>query len=155
MTTMPRLNTNLEFGRNENSGRIVLSLPPQAVSVHYLRRAAETHGAPVLDTIEDTASAALKLIGDDAARCGAERDVPLLIWRTRASVTWRQTPYRLSCARLLWAWSPPPAYQLLAWAMRVETVHGQTQAGHLLIAQPGCDDVAVNELPTRVTDTPP
>jgi hypothetical protein len=47
----------------ENAGRIVLGLLPQAVGVHYLRRAAETHGAPVVDTLKDTVSAARKIIG--------------------------------------------------------------------------------------------
>jgi hypothetical protein len=69
--TMPGLNTNIEFGRNEATGRIVLGLPPSAVSVHYLRRGAETYGAPVCETLAATAQVALDKIGTGAQRTGS------------------------------------------------------------------------------------
>lgn len=137
MKTLPGLNTNLEFGRNEATGRIVLGLPPHAVSVHYLRRAAETHGAPVRDTLAATVTAALDLVADGATRAGPDRDIPLQIWRTPAYQDWRHaTPAQLLSARVLWTWSPPPTFDLRAWAVHVETNLRGTTTRQVLIAQP-------------------
>jgi hypothetical protein len=142
MQNLPGLNTNLEFGRNEANGRVVLGLPPEAVSVHYLRRAAETHGAPVRDTLAGTVAAALDLIGDGALRAGADRDVPLLIWRTTAFATWRQQlKGDLIAVRVLWVWRPSPASAWQSWAARVEILRDDAGVLELLIAHPGSSEV--------------
>lgn len=119
MPDLPGLNTNIEYGRTETSGRVVLGLPPDAVSVHYLRRGAEAHGVPVHDTLDGTIDAVLAMIGDGAQRDGADRDVPLLVWRTDAFQAWRSRR-ELTSARVLWTWFPQPTFDLAAWAMQVE-----------------------------------
>lgn len=121
MPDLPGLNTNIEYGRTEASGRVVLGLPPDAVSVHYLRRGAEAHGVPVRDALDTTIDAALAAIGDGAQRDGADRDVPLLVWRTHAFQTWRSR-YELITGRVLWTWTPQPTFELAAWAMQVQVL---------------------------------
>lgn len=155
MSTMPGLNTNIEFGRNESGGRVVLGLPPTAVSVHYLRRAAETHGVPVLTALDDTAQAAIDRIGEGADRQGPERDVPLLIWRTEAFQTWRsKTTDELYSARLLWAWSPRPAFALLAWAIQVRLLRDGSPVEELMIADSASSQLIVSPLPSDLQTTP-
>jgi hypothetical protein len=148
MTTLPGLNTNIEFGRNEATGRIVLGLPPHAVSVHYLRRAAETHGAPVRESLSDTVLAALDLIGAGATRSGPDRDVPLLVWRTEAFQKWRRAiAGEFRAARLLWAWSPGPSFRLLMWVMRVDSIRHDTLISEVVTGHPGARDALVAPLP--------
>lgn len=148
-TTMPGLNTNIEFGRNESSGRLVLGLPPDAVSVHYMRRAAETHGAPVQTTLRDTTRTAIEMIDGGADRAGSDRDVPLLIWRTEAFQRWRANlAGDLQGARLLWAWSPGPDFSLRAWTMHVRYTHDGSAADELLIARPSGTALSASLLPS-------
>lgn len=137
MTSMPGLNSNIEFGRHESGGRLVLGLPAEAVSVQYLRRAVAARGGTVATTLADTAQSALDYIGHGADRHGSERDVPLLIWQTQVFETWRSiSKPKLQSARLLWAWSPAPQLKLVAWAMHVRTSRDGEQLDELLIAVP-------------------
>ncbi|WP_246468026.1 nucleoside 2-deoxyribosyltransferase domain-containing protein [Allocatelliglobosispora scoriae] len=148
MTTLPGLNTNLEFGRNEATGRIVLGVPPHAVSVHYLRRAAETHGAPVRESLHDTVLAALSLVGEGASRSGPDRDVPLLIWRTEAFQKWRRAVTgELAGARLLWAWSPGPSFRLQMWALRADVVRPDVLTSEVVTCHPGAHEVLISPIP--------
>ncbi|MFC7242107.1 hypothetical protein ACFQO7_06390 [Catellatospora aurea] len=88
MPGTPGLTTNVEFGRYEGSGRVALGMPPHAHSVRYLRHFADLHDAPVADTLPQTVSATLGLVGRGAWREAGTRDVPLLVWRTHAFQTW-------------------------------------------------------------------
>lgn len=114
----------------------MLGLPPDAVSVHYLRRGAEAHGVPVRDALDTTVDAALAAIGDGAQRNGADRDVPLLVWRTHAFQTWRSRR-ELTTARVLWTWTPQPTFELAAWAMQVQVPLDDGDVHTMLITTTG------------------
>ncbi|TCO64448.1 nucleoside 2-deoxyribosyltransferase domain-containing protein [Actinocrispum wychmicini] len=88
MATLPGLTTNVEFGRYESSGRVVLGAPEDAQHVRYLQHHARKHGAPVLPTLSDTVAAALASIEAGARRSGGERFVPLVAWRSPTFRTW-------------------------------------------------------------------
>jgi hypothetical protein len=62
MATLPGLTTNVEWGRWESSGKVVLGAPPNAPGLKYLRHYAEKHGAPTAETLEDTMAAALSML---------------------------------------------------------------------------------------------
>jgi hypothetical protein len=62
MATLPGLTTNVEWGRWESSGKVVLGAPPEAPSIKYLRHYANKYGAPTADTLEETMAAALDLL---------------------------------------------------------------------------------------------
>jgi hypothetical protein len=103
MQRLPGLNTNIEFGRWEGSGRYVFGAPADAVHVGYLRECAQRQEAPVALTLEETIGQALELIGEGARREGGQRDVPLLLWRVPEFQKWlaaQATPFR--GGRVLW-----------------------------------------------------
>ncbi len=106
MATMPALNTNIEFGRWESSQRLVFGAPPEANHVSYLQECARRVGAPVQQTLEDTMTAAIAGLHGGAHRTGAERDIPLLLWRTSAFQSWlaniRQSGDSFDGGRLAW-----------------------------------------------------
>ncbi|GAA1618742.1 hypothetical protein [Actinoplanes couchii] len=106
MQHMPGLTTNVEFGRWESSGRIVLGAPPTAAHVGYLRECAARNGAPITATLDAAAAAAMAMIGAGSHRAAAARQVPLPVWRHPEFQTWltarHQAGYTLVEARILW-----------------------------------------------------
>ncbi len=106
MQRLPGMNTNIEFGRWENSGRFVFGAPPSAAGVGYLRECATRQGAPVADSIEQTVADALAMIDGGQPRTHGNRDVPLLLWRSKQFQEWLETQIRegkrLAAGRVLW-----------------------------------------------------
>ncbi len=106
MQYLPGLTTNVEFGRWEDSGRVVFGAPPTAAHVGYLRECSSRNGIPVTDTLDDAASTAVALIGNGARRSAYERQIPLSIWRHPEFHAWLTTKRRanqiLAGARVLW-----------------------------------------------------
>lgn len=144
MTKMPGLTTNVEFGRLESSGRIVLGTPPEAVHVSYLRQGARAHGAPVVDTLDDAVAASFEVIGRGAQRTAGEREVPLLLWRTPSFADWlserRAAGHELQGGRLVWAFGPGPTKPLLCWAFQAQISVGSEDrwtSDEMIICPPG------------------
>lgn len=136
MATLPGLTTNVEFGRYEASGRVVLGTPTEAHSVRYLRHFAQEHGAPVVDTIKGGVCAALEKIAGGAHRTDGERTVPLLVWRTVSFQTWlaeqRGAGRELLGARVLWAWGPSAR----CWALQATVIDNGSTGQQVVICQP-------------------
>jgi 8-oxo-dGTP pyrophosphatase MutT (NUDIX family) len=88
MSTLPGLTTNVEFGRYESSGRVVLGAPESAQHVRYLKHHARQHSVPITSTLPDTVAAALESIGSGARRAGGERYAPLVVWRSPTFRNW-------------------------------------------------------------------
>jgi hypothetical protein len=64
LQTMPGFTTNVEFGLDVGTGRAVLGCPPDCPNPErnrYLIHVARRHGVPVLETLPDTAAAALAI----------------------------------------------------------------------------------------------
>ena len=70
MRTLPGLTTNVEWGRWEASGKVVLGTPPGAQKVSYLLHYAHKYGVPTAQTLESTMSAALTLLAERRGRRG-------------------------------------------------------------------------------------
>ncbi|MET0233031.1 MAG: nucleoside 2-deoxyribosyltransferase domain-containing protein [Kibdelosporangium sp.] len=106
MATLPGLTTNIEFGRYESSGRVVLGAPENAQHVKYMQHHARQHGAQVTGTLPETIKATLEMIGEGARRQGGERHVPLLAWRMPTLRHWLATQRAAGNAlldgKLLW-----------------------------------------------------
>ncbi len=104
MATMPGMNTNIEFGRWESSGRVIFGAPENAQHVGYLRESALRSGAPVAATLAETIDTALDHIGDGQYREHGDRDIPLLLWRSASFTAWQteRSKHALQAARLLW-----------------------------------------------------
>ena len=70
LRTLPGLTTNVEWGRWESSGKVVLGSPPQAAKMRYLRHYARRYGVPTSDTLDDTMAAALTLAAERVSTRG-------------------------------------------------------------------------------------
>ncbi|MFH8344362.1 nucleoside 2-deoxyribosyltransferase domain-containing protein [Streptomyces sp. NPDC018045] len=88
MPRLPGLVSNIKWGAWHDSGRVVLGTPPEADRMEYLLHFAKELGVPVAHTIEDTARAALEMVGGGAPRQAGERAVPLLVWRSARFREW-------------------------------------------------------------------
>ena len=65
LKTMPGMTTNVEFGLDIPTGRVVLGCPPDCPNPErnrYLIWVAKQYGAPVCDTLEDTVATALTMV---------------------------------------------------------------------------------------------
>jgi 8-oxo-dGTP pyrophosphatase MutT (NUDIX family) len=123
MATLPGLTTNVEFGRYESSGRIVLGAPQDAQHVRYLRHHARQNGVPVTSTLAETVDVSLASIGSGVRRSGGERYVPLIAWRAPTFRTWLSAQQGagnvLSEGRMVWTfraflWAYHPTMRLMA-----------------------------------------
>lgn len=77
LKTLPGFTTNVEFGLDITTGRVVLGCPPECPNPErnrYLVWVARCHGAPVRETLPATVAAALD-IARRTARLAAEPDV--------------------------------------------------------------------------------
>jgi 8-oxo-dGTP pyrophosphatase MutT (NUDIX family) len=152
--TLPGLTTNVEWGRWESSGKVVLGAPPGAPGTRYLRHYAGAHGAPVADTLAATVAATLRSVGGGARREGGARDVPLRVWRTPVFRRWydaqRGAGNVLLGARLLWTF--PVGGDPFYWAMRVRVrvaAEGRVKDNEVVLARP---DVVTVVLYRRAPD---
>jgi 8-oxo-dGTP pyrophosphatase MutT (NUDIX family) len=106
MATLPGLTTNIEFGRYESSGRVVLGAPQDAEHMRYLQAHARKHGAPVTATLPDTVRETLACVGEGVRRSAGERFVPLRAWASPTFRNWiavqRKAGNVLLHGRLLW-----------------------------------------------------
>ncbi len=116
MKTLPGLKTNIEFGRWEDSGKIVFGSPdggPKDLhKTKYMAYYASQNCAPICHKLDTTLEAALAILCDGAQRQGGERDVPLHIWKTSHFQAWygaqRLAANRLDGARVVWTFRVGP-----------------------------------------------
>lgn len=153
LETMPGFTTNVEWGRLESSGRVVLGFPPDAPKMRYLAHWAERWAAPIHHTLEATIGAALDHLGPGAERAGGERGVPLDVWRTDAFQGWyaaqRAAGNRLDGAEIHWVHRVGPDKKwLVFWALKVDVhvaAEGRNKSNELLIGRPDVSAVVLYE----------
>ena len=85
---MPGFTTNVEFGEDLHTGKLVYGRPDGAHKVSYLDQCVANAGMAVHTTIESACREAMERLGEGAKRVGGETQVPLFIWRTKAFQTW-------------------------------------------------------------------
>lgn len=92
LKTMPGFTTNIEWGRWENSGKVVLGYPEEAEKMSYTAFYAKKEGIPTVSgeigTLEHTIEMALVMTNFGADRSKGERNVPLHIWWTPQFQSW-------------------------------------------------------------------
>ncbi len=130
----PAFTTNVEWGRWEDSGKVVLGFPPDAPNTRYLAAYADRYGVPRADTLEGTIAHALAMVGDGAERTGGECTVPLHIWRTATFQAWYRAQVaagnRLDGARVVWTFRVGPQRSVVFfWALHAD-VHIASEDRH-------------------------
>lgn len=120
---MPAFTTNIEWGRWESSGKIVLGYPKYADKMSYMDYYANKLGIKISSSLEDTLKAALYFVDEGDDRVGGERFVPLYIWNTPQFKTWYNSQVesgnRLDSARVLYNFRPSQGTFVFLWVLNV------------------------------------
>ncbi|WP_222106366.1 nucleoside 2-deoxyribosyltransferase domain-containing protein [Catellatospora sichuanensis] len=142
LATLPGFTTNVEWGRWESSGRVVLGAPADAPGMRYLSHYAQLHGAPVADTLDEALAAALAQLRGGAHRAGAHRELPLALWRDAGVRTWlagqEAAGNRLRSAQVAWTW-PGVDGRPFWWAAHVGVevaAEGRVKDNEVVIGRP-------------------
>jgi 8-oxo-dGTP pyrophosphatase MutT (NUDIX family) len=152
LAAMPAFTTNVEFGEDYDSCRCLYGRLAEAPKCRYLdvRWQAITGSAPH-DSLRGVLAEAVALLGEGAERHGAERDVPLAIWRTRPFAEWYQaltaaghTLRRFQARHVLphgRRHPSSPLFGFIAWAAVDVAGEERIKANEIFLARP--DTVAV------------
>lgn len=102
---MPAFTTNVEYGRDLYSGKIVYGRPNNAVKCRYLDELYNDIKKTPHSTLEATIQEAVDSLGEGALREDGEVYVPLFIWNTEQFQSWytnlKSVGNRLVSAKLL------------------------------------------------------
>jgi len=124
LKTMPAFTTNIEWGKWEDSGKVVLGYPKDAEKMRYLHHYAEEFKVSISSTLEDTLTDAIKFIGEGVDRTGGERMVPLYIWNTPQFQSWYLNQVdagnRLDDAKVLVCYRPLFKKFIFMWVLWVD-----------------------------------
>lgn len=120
---LPGFTTNVEWGRWECTGKVVLGFPKDAEKMSYLEYYANKYHAPVEHTLTATLEQALEMLGDGAERTGGERYVQLSVWKTKSFQNWYEAQTnagnKLLSAKLFWLFKPNSKAKVFLWVVKV------------------------------------
>ncbi|CAF1165610.1 unnamed protein product [Adineta steineri] len=85
---MAGFTTNVEFGEDIHSGKIVYGRPENAEKCRYLDTRMKELKLPVFTSLANTLHHAISLLGAGAYRSNGEVYVPLFIWKTQQFQSW-------------------------------------------------------------------
>lgn len=85
---MPGFVTNIEFGEDLGTGKVVYGRPPEAEKCKYLDKRMMDKGYPVFETLSATLDHVAKMLGDGSFRKDGEVHVPLFIWKSDQFQSW-------------------------------------------------------------------
>jgi ADP-ribose pyrophosphatase YjhB (NUDIX family) len=153
LAAMPGFTTNVEFGEDYDSCRCLYGRPPGAPKRRYLdARWKEATGREPHDSLAGLLAEAVALLGEGAERRGAERDVPLSVWRSPPFAEWRKAldaaGHRLAAFRLRHALPAgkrhpsAPLFGFLAWAAVGVAGEDRIKANEVFFARPDVAAVA-------------
>lgn len=124
LKSMPAFTSNIEWGRWETSGKLVLGFPKEAEKMTYMNLYAEKLNIPVSDSLSATLQSAIDFIGDGVERTGGERMIPLYIWNTSQFQNWyraqTEADNRLDDARILYNFRPRNKSFVFLWILHVD-----------------------------------
>ncbi|TRO55589.1 NUDIX hydrolase [Candidatus Bathyarchaeota archaeon] len=110
--TMPALTTNDEWGTWKKTGKVVFGCPPTAPKTRYQKHFAEKLSVPTADTLAGTLKNAVDMVSQGAERTKGERNIPLMIWNTKAFQSWydshKTVGNYLDGAKVLWSFRAGP-----------------------------------------------
>lgn len=124
LETMPAYTTNIEWGRWENSGKMILGYPEGAEKMRYMQHYADKLNIPSFDNLTETLQAAIEFIGTGKQRSGGSRMIPLYIYNSPQFQSWYQTQTsagnRLDDAKVLYNFRPNNGKFVFLWVLWVD-----------------------------------
>ena len=149
--SMPALTTNVEFGLDIPTGKVLYGRPHDASQCRYLDHIwQETTGRKPFEDMTALLSEAVEVLGQGHERVGEHAAIPLGIWRHEGIELWRKSlqtdGHVLKAAQSLLVWPPTPAGET-PWlsVARVEVeVHGEgrTKNNEIVVSRPDASCVA-------------
>lgn len=147
LSRMPAFTTNIEFGEDYDSCRCLYGRPAGSPKNRYLDvRWQEVSGGVPHTSLRDLLTEGVDLVGKGALRRGAERDVPIGIWRSPAFTSWydalRASGHVLRAFRLRYALPlgkrhpASPVLGFLTEAALARAGEDRVPASALFLAQP-------------------
>lgn len=124
MDTMPAFTTNVEFGEDYMTGRVVYGRPDSSPKNTYLdnRWRSTSHRDPHT-ALSSCLEEAVAMIGRGAIRSGGEREVPLKVWKTDSFQAWysslRMNGNRLDGFRVMHTY-PETSKRPFSWIAHVD-----------------------------------
>lgn len=88
---MPAFTTNIEFGEDLNSNKIIYGRPVNAEKCRYLDNRIERLHLPIFTDLKVMLDYTVKKLGDGALRSNGEIFIPLFIWETSHFQSWYQS----------------------------------------------------------------
>ena len=85
---MPAFTTNIEFGEDLHSGKLLYGRPAFAEKCRYLDKRVEELGLPVFTTLPELMQEAVKKLGSGSLREAGEVQVPLFVWQSEMFQSW-------------------------------------------------------------------
>ncbi len=120
----PGLTTNIEWGRWEDSGKVIWAAPPDATHVRYPVHYAKKLRVPGTIDLRQALEWALEhFLGEGALRTGGECTIPLHIWKRKDFQSWYQTQLkvgnRLEGGRVVSSFHAPKSGALFCYMVHV------------------------------------
>lgn len=87
---MPGFTTNIEFGEDMHSFKMIYGRPANAEKCRYMDKRLEVMGMPIFDNLEVMLSYTVDKLGSGSVRVDGETNIPLHIWLNPSFQTWYQ-----------------------------------------------------------------
>ncbi len=162
MENMPALTTNVEFGRWEGSGKIVLGSPETAVKNDYLLYHAYMNGVPVGEDLPRTVELSLLVANNiEPFKNNGLREVPLPILQTASFQRWLENQEKagnkIHHVRPVWTFRVGPGRQfILFWALHVNmfvAAENRYKTNEVVIARPDVSTVVLYQRSEKIDDS--
>lgn len=160
---LPGLTTRVECGLQATSGKLVFGAPGDSYKTSYLRRLLPRYDVPVVSALSESVDLVLQKLGGGAHRAGAQRLIPLEIWRATHFQDWLRSQNTaghelVDVESVEWVFRVPPGRRVypLYIALHVHmAVHGENRvkSNEAVIIRPSASTVAAwSPGPTRADD---
>lgn len=145
---LPAFTTNIEWGTWATSGKVVLGYPKGTEKNNYIQFYADKYNVPSADSLSETLSNAMEMVGDGVERSGGERYVPLLVWNTPAFQSWylaqTNAGNELIDAKLLYNFRPRFKSFVFLWILKVNVYVAEekrNKTNEFVLARPDISSV--------------
>lgn len=120
----PGLTTNIEWGKYQNSAKIVMGFPVDCKNTRYIEYECNKLKIEINNTLLDTIKCAIDFVGNGAYRENGECYVPLNIWSTDMFQKWYKEQKNvgnvLELARVNYVFKMPKAQKVFLWILYVK-----------------------------------